>query len=465
MPKICSAVLLILAMGPIAHAAFSADVAVSSTGDAQTTSSAAESADGVSIFGAGGSSGSGLGGNSAAGIGQQSVTAGYELGGQGVAVGGLPMGGGILTAPGKGMPIRFENGIFVYPSALIGFGRNNNVLGKTTNKVASNIWVLQPAVVGELKRAGDRYTLSYQGNYGRYTSDTADDYNHHELWLAGDNYFTARARLGWGIGYLEQSDARGATNRAISTSPDRWHAPVVRALGVYGAPGAIGRIELEGSWMQKRYENNRSYTAVADVDVSTASGRFFYRIMPKTSLVFEGRETLSRYQTAISSDNDDLRLYTGVTWLATAKTTGTLKFGREFKSFADATHRSSSLPSWESSIQWLPLTYSIFDLKTSKGAMDSNGLGNYVTNTATTLTWNHKWATFISSRVNAGLVKTTYDGNARKDDTKNYGLAFYRDIGYNARLGLDWSHTNRNSNDDLYDFERDVLMLTLEVIL
>lgn len=407
-----------------------------------------------------------FGRDSTIGLGQQSATAGYELSGAGIASGAAPAQGAILTSPTRGRPVRFENGIFIYPAALIGFGRNDNLLGTTTNKLSSTFTMLRPEAVAELKRAGDRYTLSYTGNYARYNSSSADNYDHHELWAAADNYFTSRMRLGWGVGYIESSDARGSTNLASTSTPNRWHAPVARVLGIYGAPGAIGRAELESSVMQKRYDNNRSITNVSDVDTAMVAGRFYYRFMPKTSVLVEARNTLANYTLDTSTqDNNDRRYYAGLTWEATAKTTGTIKVGRAYKDFNDASRKDGSNTSWEGSVRWSPLTYSAFDLVTSKAPSDSTGVGNYTINTATNLTWNHRWASYISSRVSAGAIKTDYDSDSRRDDTRTYGVGFYRELGYRLRLGLDWTRTDRSSNQSANEFKRDVTMITLEGVL
>ena len=406
------------------------------------------------------------GAEAASSVQQQSVTAGYELGGWSLASQRRPTSGSILTAPAKGQPVRFENGIAVHPSVLLGGGYNDNVTNRTNNKVSSSILVLRPELVAELRNQDNRYTLSYQGNYGHYASSSDDDYQHHEVWAAGDNYLTSRTRIGWGVGYLERTDPRGSTDRVGAETPDRWHAPVVRALGIYGAPGSIGRIELEGSSMQKRYDNNRASTVAYDADLSTVSGRFFYRFMPKTSLLVEARNTWANYKLSTSTaDNTDLRLYAGIAWDVTAKTMGSIKLGRAYKKFDDASREDSSMASWEGGLRWSPITYSTFDLVTSRSPSEATGFGNFVLNSATTLVWSHRWASYFSSRVNAGYIKSEYDNTARTDHITNYGVGVFRELGRRMRAGVDWNFSERDSNQVGFDFKRNVMMLTLEASL
>lgn len=403
--------------------------------------------------------------NDNTGINARSAMANYQLG-AGVGYTGNSTDGNILTAPVRGRAFRFDNGIFLYPSVSTGYGYNDNVLGTQTDKRGSTIFVVRPELVAELKSRGDRYSLSYQGNYGRYQDSSADNFNYHELWMAGDNYFTNRARLGWGVGYIERSDPRGSNDSTSGSEPNRWHAPVVRLHGIYGAQGSIGRLELSASRMEKRYDNNRTSTIGSDVDLTTVSGSFYYRFMPKTSAVFEVRNTWANYVLGTSTmDNTDSRVYAGLIWEATAKTTGTFKLGRAYKNFDSSAREDGSSASWEGTVRWAPLTYSTFDLALTRAPSDSTGQGNFIINNASTLAWTHKWASYISSRVNVGVVKSDYKGVDRADTTKTYGFGFFHEIGYRARVGIDWTRTDRSSNNNIYDFKRNTTMLTLDLVL
>jgi hypothetical protein len=398
-------------------------------------------------------------------MGQSSITPSYELGGIGQS---RPATGQavITTAPTYGLPIRMDNGVFVYPNVFVGAGSNSNVVGTNVNPVSSNFWTLQPLVVGEVKNHGDRYTLRYVGNYTRYDSSSADNFNHHDIQLAGDNYFTSRSRLGWSAGYVARTDPRGSTDRGISATPDSWNAPIVRALYIYGITGAPGRIEVEASHQQKRYDNNRATTFGSDADLTNASGRFFYRVMPRTSAVLEIRQAYADYIDSTSTnDNTDRRYLVGLVWDATAKTTGTVKVGQVEKKFSSSARQGTSNSTWEGAVRWSPLTYSVWDLILSKAPADSTGFGDYVMNTGATLAWNHQWASTISSRASLGSVQSDFASTTRSDTTKNYGLGFFYNVSRTVRAGLEWTRTDRSSSLSIYEFNRNVTMLSLEATL
>lgn len=474
-----SAIALMLALGLVSPAAFSADgaEAASDSGKASVSKDSAEKSKAATqeeqpsdstmgeyqmdgkpaLFGTE---------SSGANFTQQSATAGYELTGSGIAGGrGVGQQGLMMTAPARGRALGLTEGIYLFPAATIGFGYNDNVTAVSTGKKSSSIVMLSPEIVAEAKNRGDRYTASYVGNYGRYQSSSEDDFDNHAFWLGADNYFTTRFRTGVGAGYIVKSDARGTTsvNSSVLPEPSRWHAPVVRGLAVYGAKGAPGRLEFEASYMNKRYENNRATTESYDVDIATFSGRFFYRVMPKTYALVELRDTESDYKlrTALN-DNSDRRVYLGVTWEATAKTEGTIKLGKAYKSFNNSTLKDASGNAWEIGVRWMPQTYSMVELETSKSLYDSMGVGSYVTGTATTLSWDHKWASYINSRLSIGKLAANYQDAGRKDDTKTLSAAFYRELGRHVRAGVTYTYTDRKSTSDGFDFKRNAAMLTFE---
>lgn len=369
----------------------------------------------------------------------------------------------ILTEPVSGVPVRFENGVFVFPSVLGGLGHNDNVIGTAAGAISSVITSIQPKVVAELKKSGDRYTLTYNGNLTRYASSSADNFNSHEVVLAGDNYFSSRSRLGWSAAYISNADPRGTTDRVQSAEPDRWHAPVLQGLYIYGSKGAQGRIEVEGGLQAKRYDNNRLFTVASDVDIQSTAGRFFWRAMPKTSAVVEVRHISSDYKLSTSlNDNRDTRLLVGLVWDAAAKTTGSFKIGHQRKNFDAPGMKDASTGTYEGSLKWSPRTYSEVEGTIGRAALDSTGVGDYVTSTNANLAWTHKWKSYLTSRVTAGTSKADFANAGRSDTTRYIGVGVFYEVSRNMRAGLELANTRRNSNLSIYDFTRNTTFLSLE---
>lgn len=389
---------------------------------------------------------------------QQAFTPSYELSGGRLGTGEA----GLMTVPAKGAPIVY-GGLYVYLDAGLYAGRNDNVTGSTSNSISSALYSLQPEIIGELKNHGDRYTISYLGDYTRYQDSSADNFNHHDFKVAGDNIFDARTRFGWLVDYVKSTDPRGSTDRALTATPDEWHAPTVAGIFAYGAKDAQSRVEVDGSVQHKRYDNNETATLGSNVNLSTVSARFFYRVAPKTSLLIEGKQIKADYVTDISSNsNTDRRLMVGATWTATAATTGIFKVGYAKKNFDSNLRSDYSGVAWEGQIRWSPLTYSTLDLVTSKIPSDSTGIGDYVVNTNYNATWTHKWTSFMASRVNLGLVKSDYANGGRQDDLHNAGIGLTYDLRRWLRLSAQINRTNRSSNIPGFDFTRNVFIIGVE---
>jgi hypothetical protein len=166
------------------------------------------------------------------------------------------------------------------------------------------------------------------------------------------------------VDYIGGHDPRGSTDRAISTRPDEYKLFVPSATFAFGAPGARGRAELYYSYANKTYDNNRDVTKFSDRSTQEFGGALYVRAAPKSYFLVEARQTDIDYKLVNPNSGEELRYYAGVTWEATAATTGTLKFGRLRRSFNDGTP-SETGNSWEGYVTWAPRTYSSFEFLTS----------------------------------------------------------------------------------------------------
>jgi hypothetical protein len=305
-------------------------------------------------------------------------------------------------------------------------------------------------------------------NATRYFDSAADNYTNTDLKLAGDNYFSSRARAGWSIAQVNSSDPRGSNNRPVGNEPDRWGSTNLDARLIYGAQEASGRFEVDLGNQAKTYDNNRINTAIADVNVSSYSGRFFYRLGTRTLALVEMRNARANYTSSLSTDsNVERRYYAGLTWEATAATTGIIKVGQMTKDFDRSGKQSHSGESWEAKVRWLPRTYSMVELETNRSTADSTGVGDYTINTGTDISWSHKWTNSVSSRVGLGFLNTDYAGLGikRNDKTTNTSLTLDYQVLRWLKMGVDVGLSDRSSNVTGQDFKRNITMFTLNATL
>lgn len=389
--------------------------------------------------------------------------AAYHLSGTTISGSSRPANA-MLTAPvdTRAAAIKTESGVYVYPTVATSVGYNDNLQTTNVNKTSSGFVHFAPQVVAELKNNGDRYTALASVNATKYNSSSDDDHVSSNFELAGDNYFSSRARAGWSVGRASGIDPRGSTDRAASSQPDRWHVTSAKGRLVYGAPEATGRVELDFGTQVKAYDNNRDTTAVADLTLNSVAGRAYYRLGTRTSVLAEIRNARANYASSLATDSNTERHYlVGVTWEATAATKGVIKLGRMTKNFDLAGKNGYSGGSLEAAIQWQPVSYSAFDITATRSTADSTGFGNYSLNTGVDLSWTHKWNQSVSSRVAVGTLTTDFGGTNRTDKASKVALSVDYSLRRWLNIGVSFDRTDNSSNDAAGSFKRNVTMLTM----
>lgn len=358
--------------------------------------------------------------------------------------------------------------ITAYPSIGYGLKHDDNLFSTPTNTTSDTIQILTPAVRFEAKQGANTYSLDARALLGRYNTSTADNYDDYYVNGLANLDLTTRLRANVKADYIEAHDPRGSTNNAISATPDRWRQTYLGAIASYGARGAQGRVDFELGQLERRYINNRATTFGNDRENTDVGATFFWRIAPKTSLLLQAKHTEINYLDSTSTlDSKENRLLGGLTWEATAKTTGIFKLGMVNKDFANAARGSTSSPSYEGAIKWSPLTYSIVDFNLSKmPAETTGGVGDYINRTITGATWSHQWTSRISTVALASYTDDDYKGSIdRKDKIQNFGLKATYSMRRWLNFGADYTYTNRDSNQDISDFRRNTIMLFVNATL
>lgn len=353
----------------------------------------------------------------------------------------------------------------IYPTLGVGLLYDDNILGTKTDKKSSMGTIISPAVRGELRgRGGNLYALQYNADIVRYADSRADDFDAQRLSADSQIIITTRARMTIQGQYIDSVDRRGSTTRPTGLEPDRWVAKRGAGIFTYGTPGARGRIDVEAGYGEVRYKTNRSVTAELDYDTVYIGGAFSWRIMPKTSLVFNARHTWIDYVLTTSLlDSTETMLGVGATWEATAQTSGTFSIGQLKKEFDSPGQQGFTGPYWTGTVRWSPRTYSIVDFTTAQHTTETSGLGDYTLSRVAFAIWTHAWTERIRSRVRLGYRNDSYRGGAfnREDDIYNVGAGVEYQFRRWLRLDGRVDHVKRSSSEPLNDYNRNIFMLTI----
>lgn len=382
-------------------------------------------------------------------------------------------GAGVPTPPGA---VRMGP-LMVYPSVRYEVMRNDNILLAAPSAppgspqvLSDTVQVLTPTVRAEAKQGPNTYGAGIGATFGRYSEFSSDNYNNNNAFASADLNPDTRVKIRLRADYVDGHDPRGSTTDAFTPTPNRYRQQTLGGIFGYGAPGAQGRFELELGTMGKRYYNNAdgpSPVQANNRDDNIVGGTFFWRIAPKTSLLAQAKRTgIDFRDDSTTLDSTDMTYYAGVTWEATAATTGIVKLGTAKKEFKDSARPDTSSPSWDAQVQWSPLTYSKWDFMVSRKYRETTpGVGDTVVTSTNTAIWTHKWTSQITTAVTGSYGIDDYRGVDRNDKMPSLGIRGTYQMRRWLDFGADYTWSRRDSNVDGADYKKNVIMLFVNATL
>jgi hypothetical protein len=359
-----------------------------------------------------------------------------------------------------------------YPNAGLDVYYDDNLLSQESDTIDSMVTVLSAS--GREEVYGDASNFALEAGLDRAWYNSSPDDNYLDGRLFGEMAFFPSSRVSASAkgGYWRMHEDRGTTTlqgglATLQDEPDTYDLWSIEGGFGYGVD-EVGapKIELRASYQMRDYTNNRRITQFRDRDTALLGATFKYMLMSATSLLVDGQYQAFDYnRDEAQLDSEEYRLLAGVTWEATAATTGYAKLGWQKKSFDSSSRKDDDTPSWDVGVKWSPLTYSAFGLNTERKFDETNGVGNVVDRRETRLSWQHAWKTHLSSNVYYSIGKEEYSGSSRTDDIDSIGLT----LDYSMREYLDWqlyyTYRERDSSTTGLDYDRNQLGLQVNFAL
>ncbi len=357
--------------------------------------------------------------------------------------------------------------ITAQPSVKAEVQHNDNLYSTPNNRTGDRILVLTPALQLEAKQGANNYKLLLSSTIGDYQTSKADNYSNTTLNGKAELNLGTHLRARVEAEYLDGVDARGSTNNPLSPTPDHYRQTRGQGMVSYGAPSARGRVDLELGQLRRDYVNNRETTAGSDRVTDDLGATFYWRIGPKTKLLFYGKHSSIDYALPTSTlGSVENTFQAGGEWEASVKTSGSFKFGMTKKNFDDPARGSATDITWGGAARWSPRTYSHVDLRLTRApAETTGGVGNFIDRTSTAARWSHAWSTRLTTEAAAAYLTDAYQGADRSDHTQNYGIKANFRMRRWLNFGGEYTYSVRNSNDDSFDYRRNVFMLFVNATL
>ncbi len=305
--------------------------------------------------------------------------------------------------------IRTESGIDFIPSLQAELKHDDNVVRDKNATISSWVSTVAPTLKANLIDGPNRYAFAAAVKNAVYFDSSEDNFNdgyldaEAKLSPASAHSLTFKANNSW----LHEDRGTGVSEGRgnLQSEETRFNAQNLTAEYEYGSSGSVGKLRANTRFYNKDYKNFRDLTQYRDFDLRQLGGGFVYQTPGAFKLVAELSTADINFKTediSGSRNNTDNNYRLGAEWDISALTTGILKLGYQNKDFDIAAREKFTGFSWETIVQWLPLTYSGFDFSTGRRAKDVDALNinsDYIVETTYAIGWNHQWSEQLSSKL------------------------------------------------------------------
>lgn len=359
-------------------------------------------------------------------------------------------------------------GLNFAPSVELSTENNDNIYSTENNEKSSTINRLTPSLslTGDFGKTS--FSSNYQAEQGSYSENSDDDYLDQLISADASYELTARHQFDIEAAFTKAHDARGSVAGAENSDtaePDEYSQTTAGLTYVFGSDSSAANVDVYANTFQKSYDNNELTTASREYDKNTAGVLLSLKASSATQVLFEARQSEITYDSAETNDGSEQHLLTGMAWDITGATTGEVKVGRVARSFDASEKNSGTHLNWEANLTWQPLTYSTVVVSSAQNTNESNGTGNYIAASTSSVSWNHQFSSFISAGISANYGEDEYVKAERDDINSGFGInATYSPLTW-MDVDLSASQSLRDSNVDGLDKETNLISLGLTLAL
>ena len=372
-------------------------------------------------------------------------------------------------------------GVKVTPTVKAGIGYDDNVYkeGKAGNLLkekGSLVYTLAPAIEFLIESGASYALFTLEAENTSFSSENDHNFTDYGADLDLTHEFNSRNRLnlkgGYGVGHDQGSAAGGESDR----TPPEYKQQTAGFNYGFGAMEAMARIDVFADYDAKDYVKVGSQAADSGEDRKTKSfgATGYYQLMPKTDLLLEARQRNLSYDNVDDAGFKVSSYLVGLSWDATAKTSGSVKVGHRNRKSDVNNVDDEGYTGWEVGVIYQPVDHSTIMLNTGRdyGLESENPSdASFTKGSNVSIMWNHNWTSKISTDL--GYTHTNDDvqnaaGTTYKERTVNtYTLGVNWAVLRNLTLGLNLENSKRDEKAKQTDvsedgYSRNAYMLTAD---
>lgn len=353
----------------------------------------------------------------------------------------------MLSAPVFAVePQPIEAGRFnIIPTLGVEYSHTDNMYLDDSGERSSNLLEVIPRVEAYTQNEGGSNVI-FRGQVfdGNYSISDVDDYTDWRFDVIGDIILNSRNSLVLSAYAYDGHNRRGtgfSQGGVLFAQPETWSDRSVGGSYQFGMDNSPNLL-LTLNRYSREYDALNILSQFGDVDRDNVAVRFTWPVSPRTGVFVEYQDNSSDYQTdplpaaglVDTRDFDENFIYVGVSWEATALTSGSVKLGNGKQDMKDTDRVDPSGFSFDISIDWEPMTYSAVNFNAFRRFTETFAFGDSLQTTQFAVTWNHDWSDRISSLFEYSITDDEYKGISRNDDIDsisigvNYALQRWMDV-------------------------------------
>ncbi|MBI5885674.1 MAG: outer membrane beta-barrel protein [Deltaproteobacteria bacterium] len=301
-------------------------------------------------------------------------------------------------------------------------------------------------------RAQAGYSAEFR-RYAKYDSENTTD--HHANGLL-DFKFGRRLGLTLTDVYAKGHEGRGESSTGFI---ERYETNAAAASASY-ALADISKVQLDYTRISWDYKESGFRNRNEDL----VSAYIYLRFLPKTSGFIEYDHKYIDYNannSNLNSMEDSGSL--GLKWEATETSTGTVKAGFVQKNFSNTANKDFKTWTASADVNHEFTDFSGFSLGAYRMVNETTLTGNrYIVSTGGNLELRHKFFTKFTGIVTAAIANDRFSdtqsgvGPVRKDTTVSGGAGLKYAMRDWLNAGLDYTHKDKNSNNNASDYEENI---------